>query len=103
MKALEKDRPRRYETANGFAEDVRRFVEGDAIEARPPSVGYRVKKFVKKNRGLVYAITAVIIGLVFGIVGSTSGYLRARVAELASRESAIIATAAEKKQCPLSN
>jgi serine/threonine protein kinase/tetratricopeptide (TPR) repeat protein len=50
MKALEKDRSRRYETANGFARDVQRFLDGDAVEACPPSSAYRLRKFAAKHR-----------------------------------------------------
>src|SRR4051812_26598405 len=49
MKALEKDRTRRYETANGFAADVQRYLSGEAVLAHPPSAGYRLKKFVRRN------------------------------------------------------
>ena len=51
MKALEKDRTRRYETANGFARDIQRYLADEVVEARPPSRGYRLKKFVKRNKG----------------------------------------------------
>ncbi len=49
MKALEKDRTRRYETANAFARDLQRYLADEVVEARPPSRGYRMKKFVKRN------------------------------------------------------
>ncbi|HEV3386980.1 MAG TPA: serine/threonine-protein kinase, partial [Gemmata sp.] len=48
MKALEKDRARRYETATGFAADVQRYLSGEAVQAHPPSTGYRLKKFVRR-------------------------------------------------------
>ncbi len=50
MKALEKDRDRRYETADGLAEDVQRYLADEPVEARPPSAGYRLRKFVRRNR-----------------------------------------------------
>ena len=50
MKALEKDRNRRYETANGFAADVQRYLADEPVQACPPSAGYRLRKFVRKNR-----------------------------------------------------
>ena len=50
MKALEKDRTRRYDTANGFARDIQRYLADEVVEARPPSRGYRLKKFVKRNK-----------------------------------------------------
>ena len=58
MKALEKDRTRRYETANGFAADVLRYLGGEAVQAHPPSARYRVKKFVQKNRTGVMVASA---------------------------------------------
>src|SRR5262249_27973572 len=50
MKALEKDRSRRYETANGFAMDVQRYLAGEAVLAVPPSASYRLRKFARKHR-----------------------------------------------------
>ena len=51
MKALEKDRIRRYETANGLALDVQRYLAGEPVEAVPPPTGYRLRKFVRRNKG----------------------------------------------------
>ena len=59
MKALEKDRTRRYETANGFARDIQRYLADEVVEARPPSRGYRLKKFVRRNKGQVIAASLV--------------------------------------------
>ena len=55
MKALDKDRSRRYETANAFAVDVQRSLDDEPVQARPPSARYRVGKFVRRNRGPVLA------------------------------------------------
>src|SRR5262245_58434938 len=55
MKALEKDRSRRYETANGLARDLQRYLADEVVEARPPGATYRLRKFVKRNRGPVVA------------------------------------------------
>ena len=60
MKALEKDRTRRYETANAFAEDLEHFLSGEPVKARPPSTSYRVRKFVRRNQGWLFA--AGVIG-----------------------------------------
>src|SRR5439155_22454359 len=60
MKALEKDRTRRYETANGFARDVERYLEDEPVLACPPSRVYRVRKFTRRNKGVV-ATTALIL------------------------------------------
>ena len=78
MKALEKDRARRYETANGFAADVLRYLSGEPVLAHPPSRGYRLKKFLRKNRGPVLASLLVAGALVGGVVGTTLGLLEAR-------------------------
>src|SRR5207249_4301023 len=50
MKALEKDRARRYETANGLARDVERYLSGEPIVARPPSKFYRLQKLARRNK-----------------------------------------------------
>ena len=50
MKALEKDRSRRYETANGFATDVQRYLADEPVQACPPSAGYRLRKFARRNK-----------------------------------------------------
>ena len=81
MKALEKDRDRRYETASGFARDVRRYLDGDAVEARPPTTGYRLAKFARKNRGVLTAAAAMAGLLLVGTVVSTWQALRATHAE----------------------
>jgi serine/threonine protein kinase/tetratricopeptide (TPR) repeat protein len=77
MKALEKDRQRRYETANGLATDVRRHLAGEAVQAAPPSTAYRVRTFVRRHRAGV--ITAGLVGfvLVAGTVGTTWGLILA--------------------------
>jgi serine/threonine protein kinase len=70
LKCLEKDRSRRYETANGFARDVERYLADEAVEACPPSMSYRLKKLVRRNRGRVIAGSAfvAILFLVAGLV-----------------------------------
>jgi eukaryotic-like serine/threonine-protein kinase len=85
MKALEKDRNRRYETANGFAMDVQRYLADEAVQACPPSVGYRLRKFVRRNRGPVLAAALLVLSLVAGIVGTTWGLVRATRAAEAER------------------
>lgn len=78
MKSIEKDRRRRYETANDFAEDIHRYLTNEVVEARPPSAAYRVSKFVKKNRGLVASTAAIFGVLLLGIGGTTYGMFAAR-------------------------
>ncbi len=77
MKSLEKDRTRRYETASNFAADVQRYLAGEAVQAHPPSVTYRLRKFVGKHRGPVVAAGFVLLALVGGVIGTTVGLVRA--------------------------
>jgi tetratricopeptide (TPR) repeat protein len=77
MKALEKDRNRRYETANAFALDVQRYLADEAVQACPPSGWYRLRKFVRRHRGAVLAASLVLVALLAGMVGTTWGLLRA--------------------------
>jgi serine/threonine protein kinase/tetratricopeptide (TPR) repeat protein len=89
MKALEKDRNRRYETANGFAMDVQRYLNDEQVQACPPSATYRFRKFARRNKGPVLAAGLVLVVLVGGITGTTCGMLRAIKAEAdAGRETA---------------
>ena len=78
MKALEKDRNRRYETANGFAADIERYLHDEPVQACPPSAAYRLRKFVRRNKGPVLAAALVLLTLVGGIVGTTFGLVRRR-------------------------
>lgn len=68
MKALEKDRSRRYDSARSLGRDIRNFLDGDAIAARPPSSLYRLRKFARKNRTITSAVVGILlISLSFGI------------------------------------
>ena len=80
MKALEKDRRRRYETANGFAVDIQRHLGNEPVVARPPSRLYRFQKLVRRNRGVFAAVGAVTATLVLGMATSTWLFLREREA-----------------------
>jgi len=86
MKALEKDRTRRYESASGFAADIRRYLNSEPVIARPPSLNYRVKKFVRKNRVGVIAASLVMLVLVGGIVATSLAMFRALQAESLAEE-----------------
>ncbi len=77
MMALEKDRDRRYQTANAFALDIQRFLDNEPVRARPPSTAYRVKKFVSRNRIGVGAGIAVTLALIGGMIGTAVGFVRA--------------------------
>ena len=76
MKCLEKQRDRRYETANGLARDIQRYLSDEVVEARPPSAGYRVRKFVSRHRGQVLAAGLVLLALLAGVAGTTWGLIR---------------------------
>jgi tetratricopeptide (TPR) repeat protein len=72
MKALEKDRSRRYETANGFAKDVQRHLSDEAVLACPPSAGYRLKKFARRNRGRL-ALGGVLCLALLAVLATAAG------------------------------
>ena len=97
MKALEKDRTRRYDTANGLARDIQRYLADEVVEARPPSTGYRLKKFVRRHKGQVIAASVVLLALVGGIAGTAFGLIRAELsrgeAEQARHREAVEANA----------
>jgi len=81
MRCLEKDRNRRYETANGLARDVQRFLEGDSVEACPPTLGYQLRKLYRRNRAVVW-VGALVLGLTYaGASGIYFAYRRAVQAE----------------------
>src|SRR5207302_926954 len=83
MKALEKDRTRRYETANGLARDIQRYLADEVVEARPPSTGYWLRKLVRRHKGQVIAAGLVLFALLVGILGTTWGLFRAANANAA--------------------
>ncbi len=81
MKALEKDRRRRYETASGLAADVRRFLAEEPVEARPPSAVYRFRKFARRHRVMLTSVAAIAVALLLGLALSVWQAVRARRAE----------------------
>jgi serine/threonine protein kinase/Flp pilus assembly protein TadD len=84
MKALEKDRNRRYETANGFAMDVQRYLADEPVQACPPSAGYRLRKFARRNRSSLAVAGLVLFFLV--LLGGGGGWAwRDRAARVAER------------------
>lgn len=88
MKCLEKARDRRYETANGLARDIQRYLANEVVEARPPSARYRLGKFLRRNKGPVVAASLLLLALVTGIVGTTYGLIRAETAHAEAVERA---------------
>ena len=71
LKALRKDRSDRYASADALGEDVRRYLEGEALEAGPESTGYRLRKLVRRNKGPVIAAALITMTLIAGIIGTT--------------------------------
>jgi len=90
MKCLEKDRARRYETANGLAADIERHLGNEPVFARPPSPFYRLQKLVRRNRLTFVAAGAVATALVVGTLVST--YLAVRASRAGSIARAALAT-----------
>jgi WD40 repeat protein/tetratricopeptide (TPR) repeat protein len=95
MRCLEKDRTRRYETANGLASDIQRHLGNEPVVARPASAAYRIRKLVRRNKVAFAAICAVAAAVLVGLGTSTSLFLkerrtrqRAEVAETAATRNA---------------
>jgi serine/threonine protein kinase len=81
MKALEKDRTRRYETANGLARDIQRYLADEPVEACPPSAGYKLRKFARKYSKALATLAVCVGMLLLGTVTSTWLAMRATAAE----------------------
>jgi serine/threonine protein kinase/tetratricopeptide (TPR) repeat protein len=78
LKSMEKDRTRRYETANALALDIRRHLDDEPVQACPPSTVYRLTKLVRKHKVAVVGAAAVVLALVAGLAGTSYGLIRAR-------------------------
>ncbi len=94
MKCLEKDRARRYETANGLAADLKRHLENEPVVARPPSMAYRLQKAYRRNKLVFSAGVAIVLALVAGLALAAIGWSQTRV----ERDKAVQARAAEEAQ-----
>ena len=81
MKALEKERGRRYPTANDLVRDIQHYLRHEPVEARPPSGVYRFRKFTRRNRVALVTTALVAAALVMGTIGSIWQAIRARQAE----------------------
>jgi WD40 repeat protein/serine/threonine protein kinase len=89
MKALEKDRNRRYESANSLARDVERYLHDEPVEACPPTAGYKLRKFARKHKaGLATAVGFAAL-LMLGTVISASQAVRATQAEAVANANAV--------------
>jgi serine/threonine protein kinase/tetratricopeptide (TPR) repeat protein len=81
MKALDKDRSRRYQTANALAMDVQRYLADEPVLACPPSAAYRFRKLARRNKAALLAAVLVAVALIVGTVASTWQAVRATRAE----------------------
>jgi tetratricopeptide (TPR) repeat protein len=99
MKALEKDRNRRYETANAFAIDVQRYLADESVLACPPSVGYRVGKFVRRNKRTL--AWAALLGAMLLVVAGTLGWVARDRATQRGRNAGAIAVLLEQCEASL--
>jgi serine/threonine-protein kinase len=96
MKALEKDRGRRYETANGFAIDIQRYLADEPVQACPPSAWYRLRKFARRNKSTVLAASLVMLTFVAGFIATAREMVRAVAAEATAVDEATQKDAALK-------
>ena len=86
LKALEKDRARRYQSASELAADVRRHLADEPVTAGPPGVGYRLTKAIRRHKLLFGAGAAVAAALVVGLAAATTQYFRAEAARRETRQ-----------------
>jgi eukaryotic-like serine/threonine-protein kinase len=91
LRAMEKDRTRRYETPNGLALDVQRHLANEPVLARPPSTSYRLGKFVRRNRAPVAAALVAVLALLAGGAAATAGFVQARAEQRRAEASAATA------------
>jgi WD40 repeat protein len=92
MKALEKDRRRRYETANGLAADVQRYLQDEPVEACPPSFSYKLRRAWRRNRAVASVICLILVVLAVGLMATSWQAVRA------NREAARATTAVESEK-----
>ncbi len=78
MRALEKDRERRYQTANELSQEIQRFLQHEPVLAGPPTVRYRLSKFLRRNRTASAAIGLVLLSMLVGSIATTFGWLESR-------------------------
>jgi serine/threonine protein kinase/TPR repeat protein len=97
MKALEKDRTRRYETTNALAQDIRRYLGNEPITARPPSWTYQFQKLVRRNRLAFAAAATIVLALAMGVAISVWASLREHRARLEADRQRLQAQANEQK------
>ena len=97
LKALEKDRGRRYETANAFAEDIRRHLADEPVTAAAPSRVYRFRKLLRRNRTAFGAAAVVLIALLAGLAVSTWSFLNEKEARRKEEQTRLHAEESERQ------
>jgi serine/threonine protein kinase/Flp pilus assembly protein TadD len=97
MKALEKDRTRRYETASRFADDVQHYLNDEAVEACPPSAAYKFRKFARRNKTVMATTAAIVAALIVGTSVATWQAIRATQAEREARTAEKLATSESER------
>jgi WD40 repeat protein len=99
LKALEKDRARRYPSASEFAADIERYLADEPVTARPPSARYRLEKAIRRHRVAVAAGAAVFAALLLGLVVAITLYVQAHRARVeADRQAGIARTNARRAE-----
>jgi tRNA A-37 threonylcarbamoyl transferase component Bud32 len=99
MKCLEKDRTRRYETANGLAADLKRHLDNEPVVARPASAAYKFQKAFRRNKLAYAAGVTVVLAILAGLALATAGFIRANV----ERERALAALTEAQRQRALAD
>lgn len=97
MKAIAKDRTQRYQSARELGDDIGRFLAGDAVEACPPSIAYRLRKQIRRHRVAVTVLFFVVMATLVAIIGTTSQMIRATRAERESSSRLVALTTEQAK------
>jgi len=96
MKAMRKERERRYQSASELAQDIQNYIDGNPLIAGPESTAYRIKKYVRKRQRLVTAVAAIAVAVLIGFVVSTTMYFQAEKLRKET-ENARVAEAEQRK------
>lgn len=98
MKALEKDRNRRYETASDLADELRRYIAGEESTVHPPSLTYRIRKIARRHSRTVTTVGAIFLLLIAGLIGTGSMWMRAESESIRATREASAAKLAQRQE-----